>query len=252
MDLTWKQGEWNSGGRCVKFQRPPKLPIRAPKRQKFTRQFFKPHKSKRARLVSEIYSSNFIVDSDMENHDHRDERNHTDHLQTFRWRHDEMDKADFVIKPNDSHKRKHVDEAEISHCWPQDWIPADCPNARVIAVNYNTDPYLWRPIWVKPTKRSDLCNRAREMSDMLTSVGVGQNRPIIWVGHSKGGLYIKQIIVDAWESGLSIRRPLWASSRGVLFYSVPHRGSSLAVLNLPFLEQSVEMAEIRKSESRFV
>lgn len=47
-------------------------------------------------------------------------------------------------KKKDNHKKKK----EVSRCWPRDWLPQDCPGVRVIALNYTTDPYLWRPIWV--------------------------------------------------------------------------------------------------------
>ena len=40
-----------------------------------------------------------------------------------------------------------------SPCWPKDWIPKDCPGVRVIAVNYTTDPFLWRPVWVAKRNR---------------------------------------------------------------------------------------------------
>lgn len=33
------------------------------------------------------------------------------------------------------------------------------------------------------------------MIENLISLGVGQN-PIVWVGHSKGGLFVKQMLVD--------------------------------------------------------
>jgi hypothetical protein len=40
-----------------------------------------------------------------------------------------------------------------------------------------------------------MVERSREMMDHLKKIGVGKN-PIIWVGHSKGGLFVKQMIVD--------------------------------------------------------
>lgn len=40
-----------------------------------------------------------------------------------------------------------------SSCWPRDWIREDYPEARVISVNYTSDPYLWRPLWIKECKR---------------------------------------------------------------------------------------------------
>lgn len=46
--------------------------------------------------------------------------------------------------------------------------------------------------------------------------------------------------------------PLWTAlskqTRGILFYSVPHRGSPLANLNLPLLRQSIELTEVQKSK----
>lgn len=86
------------------------------------------------------------------------------------------------------------------------------------------------------------------MQDLLIEKCVGKSRPIVWVGHSKGGIFIKQILVDAWESGRIAAKNLYASSRGCFFYSVPHRGSSLANFNLPLLRQSIELLEIQKSK----
>lgn len=40
-----------------------------------------------------------------------------------------------------------------SACWPKDWIPKDCPGVRIIAIDYTTDPYLWRPVWIKKQNR---------------------------------------------------------------------------------------------------
>lgn len=44
------------------------------------------------------------------------------------------------------------DEDGYSNCWPRDWIPKDCPRARVIALNYTTD-ILWCPVWKKKRQR---------------------------------------------------------------------------------------------------
>lgn len=136
---------------------------------------------------------------------------------------------------------------QLSQCWPKDWLPLDFPTARVCAINYDTDPHLWRPIWYESRKRSSLAIRAMKMIRILVDHKIGVERPIIWVGHSKGGLYIKQIIVNAHECNAIW---LWKSSKAVLFYSVPHRGSPLADLNLPLLTRSIEMIEIQKSENQ--
>lgn len=40
-----------------------------------------------------------------------------------------------------------------------------------------------------------MVERSMEMIEELKKLGVGK-RPIVWVGHSKGGLFIKQILVS--------------------------------------------------------
>lgn len=40
---------------------------------------------------------------------------------------------------------------QLSSCWPRDWLPLDCPYARVISINYTT--FLWNPIWNKNCHR---------------------------------------------------------------------------------------------------
>lgn len=144
-------------------------------------------------------------------------------------------------------RKPSSNDPNYSKCWPGDWLPLDCPGVRVIAVNYTTDQYLWRPLWKGKEPRSSIIQRSREMAELLIQQRVGHGHPIIYVGHSKGGLFIKQLIVDAWECGRPAMRPLWRSARGCFFYSVPHRGSHLASIKAPLLSRSVELIEIEKS-----
>ncbi|KAJ0169765.1 hypothetical protein K1T71_014371 [Dendrolimus kikuchii] len=92
-----------------------------------------------------------------------------------------------------------------SLCWPRDWIKMDYPGARVISINYTSDPYLWRPLWIKGNKRLRLHERAEQMMRQLLDMGVGE-KPIIWVGHSKGGLFIKQMYCEAYEAYLNLNQ----------------------------------------------
>nr|CAD7573777.1 unnamed protein product [Timema californicum] len=132
-----------------------------------------------------------------------------------------------------------------SPCWPRDWLPLDCPGVRVIALNYTTDPFLWRPFWVTKRIRTCLSERCREMMEYLKKLGVGQN-PIVWVGHSKGGLFVKQMLIDAHQDESLGLYGLCSNTKSIMFYSVPHRGSSCADINLPLLRQSVELTEVQR------
>ena len=58
---------------------------------------------------------------------------------------------------NEVEQDNNNENEPYSKCWPRDWLPKDCPGVRVIALNYTTDPYLWRPLWV--TKRNRLATR---------------------------------------------------------------------------------------------
>lgn len=35
------------------------------------------------------------------------------------------------------------EEIEDTQCWPRDWLPHDCPNARIIAVDYDSFVTRW-------------------------------------------------------------------------------------------------------------
>ncbi|KAG8242441.1 hypothetical protein J6590_065895 [Homalodisca vitripennis] len=94
-------------------------------------------------------------------------------------------------------------DREVSRCWPRDWLPQDCPGARVIALNYTTDPYLWRPVWINKRCRTSMSERAWEMMHHLSELGVGEH-PIVWVGHSKGGLFVKQMLVHEYTDMILI------------------------------------------------
>ncbi|XP_058466765.1 uncharacterized protein LOC131439585 [Malaya genurostris] len=268
---TWKQGLWNSEGKLEHFERPPKPPIRPPKRQRHSRAnlFAPPHVSKKPKFEEEwsdddsrcndgiettSYSfakRRFTYECGEPNKVHfADEMEYS--FPTFRLRIEEEQSnrisQGFTEKRYHGKRKSRVKKDESwSPCWPGDWLPLDCPGVRVIALNYTTDPYLWRPVWITKRHRSNLVDRSREMADMLIAKGVGKGHPIVWVGHSKGGIFIKQIIVDSWESGRPAAEPLWRSSRATFFYSVPHRGSPLADFNLPLLRQSIELTEIQKN-----
>ncbi|XP_050545021.1 protein SERAC1 isoform X2 [Daktulosphaira vitifoliae] len=130
---------------------------------------------------------------------------------------------------------------DFTNCWPRDWLPLDCPYVRVITVSYSTDPYLWRPIWLKKSIRSSMKDRGYQMISLLRNFQLGHN-PIMWVGHSKGGLFIKQILVLANNEDISHK--ILLNTKGILFYSVPHNGSPLANIKVPLFQRSIELEEL--------
>uniref|UniRef100_A0A1A9ZA14 Protein SERAC1 n=1 Tax=Glossina pallidipes TaxID=7398 RepID=A0A1A9ZA14_GLOPL len=286
---TWRQGLWENERRPVQFDRPPRPPVRPPKRPRHSRTTTArpPHKKKRPRFAytdnAKQYSdaTTDSIDECDENFNNYSENmypfscDQTENIQicdgteysspTFRLRMNDNSRLlqaellEYLLN-NENSAKSHEEylnsnqnlkltpnDPNYSKCWPGDWLPLDCPGVRVMAVDYTTDSYLWRPVWKNKETRTNLIQRSREMSELLIKYRVGHGHPIVYVGHSKGGLFVKEIIVHAWESGRPAMAPLWRSARGVFFYSVPHRGSHLASIKAPLLIRSVELIDIEKN-----
>ncbi|KAL9893961.1 uncharacterized protein ACN2A1_008828 isoform 2-T3 [Glossina fuscipes fuscipes] len=288
---TWRQGLWENERRPVQFDRPPRPPVRPPKRPRHSRTTIArpPHKKKRPRFAYTDNAKQFSdattdsIDECDENFNNYGEnmypfsRNQTENVQicdgteysspTFRLRMNDSSRLlqaelleyllnnensakpheEYLSSNSSSNLKLDPNDPNYSKCWPGDWLPLDCPGVRVMAVDYTTDSYLWRPMWKDKETRTNLIQRSREMSELLIKYRVGHGHPIVYVGHSKGGLFVKEIIVHAWESGRPAMAPLWRSARGVFFYSVPHRGSHLASIKAPLLIRSVELIDIEKN-----
>ena len=84
------------------------------------------------------------------------------------------------------------------------------------------------------------------MLKKLQAAGVGQ-RPTVFVGHSMGGLIIKKMLVNAQNSDDEERKKFAENTKGIVFYSTPHKGSEIANLNMItkyFFSPSVEVQEL--------
>lgn len=137
-------------------------------------------------------------------------------------------------QPNPDHERRFQDWIKLLHkkgdfprhtqCWPKDWLPKDCPMIRVVGVDFDAQMSEWfRKCPVPPEKRS-LSSRSNDMLDRLLKAHIGK-RPIIWVTHSMGGLLVKKLLVTAYNSTDPVIHRVWDNTKGVIFFSVPHRGS---------------------------
>jgi hypothetical protein len=76
-----------------------------------------------------------------------------------------------------------------------------------------------------------ILEHARDLLRCLEEARTDQqerNRPIIFCVHSLGGLVLKKALLIAAEAENRQYTPIWESTKGVLFFGTPHRGSSLA------------------------
>ncbi|KAK0085773.1 hypothetical protein PV326_005798 [Microctonus aethiopoides] len=139
-----------------------------------------------------------------------------------------------------------------TECWPKDWLPKDIPSIRVIGINYDTNLSLWNPPCPIIHMRSTINERSVEFVTKLVTAGVGK-RPVIWICHSMGGLLVKQMLVEEWKTG--DKHNLCKNTKGIIFYSTPHRGSQVAALKQTtqlFVWPSIEVQELRKESPKLL
>ncbi|XP_054708699.1 protein SERAC1-like [Uloborus diversus] len=129
-----------------------------------------------------------------------------------------------VLKPESSFGNYDCDS--YTWCWPKDWLAVDLMNLRVIGVDYRTCLTHWNCKYPQIKERDGIEAKAKELSRKLLLANVGE-RPIVWVTHSMGGLLVKQILLEA-NSSKGKDNLLSKNTVGVIFYSVPHKGSGIA------------------------
>ncbi|XP_016303477.1 protein SERAC1-like [Sinocyclocheilus anshuiensis] len=147
----------------------------------------------------------------------------------------------------DAVRQKYQDGVYILHpqCrTKQSWLAADCPNLRILSVEYDTHLSDWKAKCPAENQRKSLAYRSQELLRKLKDAGVGV-RPVVWVAHSMGGLLVKKMLLDASKDpDLS---PLIKNTKGILFYSVPHHGTFMAEYSVNvryLLFPSIEVKEL--------
>ena len=103
----------------------------------------------------------------------------------------------------------------------------DEQGVRVIGVDFDTYLSQWGNSCPKESFKRTLNERSTEILAKLKDSGVGK-RPVVFVGHSMGGLIIKRMLA---ESELNNDNEFIKNTKGIVFYSTPHNGSQVAKLN---------------------
>ncbi|XP_077366764.1 protein SERAC1 isoform X1 [Festucalex cinctus] len=133
---------------------------------------------------------------------------------------------------------------DYTECWPKTWLAADCPNLRVLSVEYDSHLSDWMSKCPAENQRKSLAYRSQELLKKLKMAGVG-DRPVVWVAHSMGGLLVKKMLIDASED--PDMKDLFKNTKGILFYSVPHHGTFMAEYSVNvryLLFPSIEVREL--------
>jgi len=124
-----------------------------------------------------------------------------------------------------------VSEQNYSYCWPRDWLSDEGLDDRVRVIGVDFDAYAsqWGNSCPKESFSTSLVDRSKDLLDKLRQCGIGQ-RPVIFVGHSMGGLVAKKMLLQAQAEQ---DHDFVKNTKGMMFYSTPHLGSSVAKLNSP-------------------
>ncbi|CAM6100184.1 unnamed protein product [Calypogeia fissa] len=133
----------------------------------------------------------------------------------------------------DNYSDAHVstwNSADGSCVWPQKWLAEEFPNVSVFSVSYGAAIR-------KCCQVMDMINIGENLVSDLINSGIGQTPycPVILVGHSLGGMVIKQLCSQAHDTlhksqgseRLRLEKFLQSVS-GVFFYATPHGGSEYA------------------------
>ncbi|KAI0413535.1 Alpha/Beta hydrolase protein [Xylaria grammica] len=113
--------------------------------------------------------------------------------------------------------------------WPRDLLPKDIPESRVFLFGYDSAiTHLDQSSVAKTEIHSDANDLCAKLADKRSATGT-ENRPIIFVAHSLGGLVAAQVLIhgEQMDEG-SAAKAVAKNLRGLIFLGTPFRGSSSA------------------------
>jgi hypothetical protein len=109
--------------------------------------------------------------------------------------------------------------------WPADFLPTDIPEARIFLYGYNSNV-------AKDVSEASIKDHANVLLDRLQRRRKTGRRhgtiPLVFIGHSLGGLVIKQALLNAQDN--STFEPIKNSTYGMVFFGTPHKGGRNAAL----------------------
>ncbi|KAK6350003.1 hypothetical protein TWF696_006255 [Orbilia brochopaga] len=117
--------------------------------------------------------------------------------------------------------------------WPRDLLPREIPEVRILSYGYDTKVTSW----FEGATSNMIHHHSETMVSRLHNFRSrkidGKNsteRPIIWIGHSLGGILIKRALIYSNSCGVDHNerlRSIKVSTQGILFMGTPHMGSDL-------------------------
>ncbi|KAJ3573034.1 hypothetical protein NPX13_g4843 [Xylaria arbuscula] len=142
-----------------------------------------------------------------------------------------------IVSQNGS---QHWPEAnELSQIfWPRDLLPRVCPEARIVTWGYHSLHSGNMPVAAQPDIFARVNELLRDLGDLRKNGGA-QQRPLIFIAHSVGGVILKEALREAKFGNTEHQREILSSTAAVVFFGCPHR----AVRGVSLVDIVVSMAE---------
>ncbi|KAA6414440.1 MAG: hypothetical protein FRX48_01189 [Lasallia pustulata] len=126
--------------------------------------------------------------------------------------------------------------------WLRDFLPPQLPSARVLLFGYNANVAF-------ETSKAGVREQAINLLNRIASKREeAEERPIVFVAHSLGGIVVKRALVEAKldDSYKSIREATY----GIAFFGTPHQGGNFAKLG--DIAASIIRGVLRNPSSTFM
>lgn len=151
------------------------------------------------------------------------------------------------------------DKDEYTNCWPMEWLPEDHPNMRILGIDYTSAVTEWSANFTKycPCEKGQghFDVRSTSLLERISRSDVGKDRPIVWIGHSMGGILTKLMLMKALDSPDPRVRQIADSTRGIVFLGTPHKGSPIAKWKQHMqviLSPSIEVKEMEEGAPKLL
>ncbi|KAK0619529.1 hypothetical protein B0T14DRAFT_479768 [Immersiella caudata] len=130
--------------------------------------------------------------------------------------------------------------------WPKTLLPSQLPTARILTFGYDAYVTDWRGI----VSQNRINNHAWNLMTSLATYrerDETNERPIIFVCHSLGGLVCEDALVTLRQRSERHLQNILQSTRGIAFLGTPHHGSALARW-AEFLSRSIGLIKQTNTE----
>ncbi|KAK3380656.1 hypothetical protein B0T24DRAFT_697246 [Lasiosphaeria ovina] len=120
------------------------------------------------------------------------------------------------------------------HLWLCDDLPLHIPESRIFLYQYNSTAVYGKDKGTFMDKANELLEAIRTEGDDMESL------PIIFLGHSMGGLLIKQALINAHNNPKCT--PLKDATTDLAFFATPHHGGDWKLVTLGGVAVQIAMA----------